>query len=285
MARLLRWAAYAVGALLLLLLLAAAWVWFASSSALSAPTSPHEEQLATPTAEQLADGPRQLRTLGCVSCHGEGLRGKLFFNEPMVAVIHAPNIALLARTADDQQLARAIRQGVGHDGRPLFVMPSATYSRLNDGQVAALIHAIRALPPGGRQMPGVAPGPVGRLGIATGKFRTAPEMVEDYRNAEPLDAGPATAAGRKLAMTSCSECHGADLGGAEPKPGEVAPDLKIAAAYDLAMFKHLLRTGEAAGGRKLQLMREVALGNYRYLTDKEIEQLHAYLVERAQRAP
>jgi mono/diheme cytochrome c family protein len=161
-------------------------------------------------------------------------------------------------------------------------MPSGTVSRLGDSQVAALIHTIRMLPVRGQPMQGVHPGPIGRLGLALGKFGAAPEAVEDYRNKEPLDAGPATAAGRRIAMTSCAECHGPDLSGAEPKPDERAPDLAIAAGYDLAAFKHLLRTGEAAGGRKLQLMREVTLANYRYLTDEEVEQLYAYLNARAQ---
>src|SRR5919106_1466576 len=102
MAKLLRWTGYVLGVVLLLALLAAAYIWVASSQRLNARVTPNPERLATPTPAQLADGPRQLRVLGCISCHGEGLRGELMFDEPKVAQVYAPNLTLIAANASDQ---------------------------------------------------------------------------------------------------------------------------------------------------------------------------------------
>ena len=284
MGKLLRWTGYVLGVLILLLALAAAYVWIASTHKLGATIQAKPEKLVVPTAAELADGPRQLNILGCVSCHGDGLRGKMMFEEPKVAQFYAPNLTLVAAQATDQQLAQAIRQGIGHDGRPLMVMPSAQYSRLTDGEVAALISAIRVQPRGGRQMPPIKLGPLGRIGLATGKFQTQPEKVSAYAQSLPADLGSQFARARHLAATACSECHGASLNGGEPQPGLTAPDLSMVGAYDLPAFARLLRTGVPSSGKKLTLMEEVAKADFSHLTDEEIAALHAYLVERARRA-
>jgi cytochrome c553 len=285
MTKVLRWTGYVLGVVLLLALLAAAYVWIVSDRQLNAQVEAKPERLVVPTPAQLADGPRQLRILGCVSCHGEGLRGKLFFDEPNVAQVHAPNLTLIAAKATDQQLAQAIRQGVSHDGRALFIMPSAQYSRLTDGEVAALISAIRVQPKGGEPTPRIKLGPLGRVGVALGKFKTQPAAVADFAQNMPADLGPQFTRGRHMAMTNCSECHGSSFRGAEPKPGLKAPDLSIVGAYDLPAFTKLMRTGVPVGGRDLELMDDVAKGDFRHYTEEEIAALHAYLVERAKRAP
>jgi mono/diheme cytochrome c family protein len=285
MAKLLRWTGYVLGVLILLMALTAAYVWIASTRKLGSTIEAKPEKLVVPTAAELADGPRQLKILGCVSCHGEGLRGRMMFEEPKVAQVYAPNLTLVAAQATDQQLAQAIRQGIGHDGHPLMVMPSAQYSRLTDGEVAALISAIRVQPKGGRQTPPIKLGPLGRIGLATGKFQTQPEKVSAYAQSLPADLGPRIARGRHLAVTACSECHGAALNGGEPQPDLKAPGLSMVGAYDLPAFARLLRTGVPSSGKKLTLMEEVAKADFSHLTDKEIAVLHAYLVERAQRAP
>ena len=281
----LRWVGYFAGFLVLLVVAALAFVWFVSSNALTSRADAHTETLTAATPAQIADGPRQLKILGCVSCHGEGLRGKLFFDEPNVAKLYAPNLTLVAAQADDQRLAQAIRQGVGHDGRSLFVMPSAQYSRLTDGEIAALVHAIRQQPRGGTQTPAISVGPLGRIGIATGKFKMQPDLVAEYAERLPADLGPKFAQGRHLAMTNCAECHGSTLGGGEPKPELTAPDLSIVGAYDLPQFTRLMRTGVPASGKKLELMDEIARNDLAHYNDAEIAALYAYLRERAQKAP
>jgi len=282
MARVLRWAGYAIGALVTLLLIAAAAIWLMSWEKLHARTA-RPEHLARPTAAEMADAPRMLTVLRCADCHFPGVRGGLFFNEPHVAKIYAPNLTEVAAHATDEQLAQAIRQGIGTDGRALVIMPSATFGRLDDGELAALIAAIRALPRGGQAMPAREIGPLGRLGLVMGKFHTTPEQVADYADKWPIDLGPQYRRGEHMAASNCAECHGPDLDGGEAEPGLMAPDLTVAGAYDLAGFTKLLRTGVPAGGRKLKLMGEIAKNDLSHMTDAEIADLYAYLQARAQK--
>ncbi len=285
MRKLLRWAGYALASLVALILIAAAGIWVISSARLDASVQARPEHLAQPTPEQLADAERQARTLGCFSCHGEGLRGNKMFDEPNVGTIWAPNLTLVAAHATDQQLAAAIRQGISDEGTPLMIMPAEVFQHLSDQEVAALIAMIRKLPRGGRETPPNVYGPIGRLGLVMGKFKTAPTLVRKYAGEEPAPLGKQFETGRQLAMTKCSGCHGPSLRGQEVEPGVTSPDLTIAGAYDLPGFKKLLRTGVPASGRELPMMSGTARTDLSHLNDSEIQALHAYLVERAQRAP
>ena len=47
----------------------------------------------------------------------------------------------------DDAIARAIREGVGHDGRALFMMPSKHFRNLSDEEVASIVVFLRSLPP------------------------------------------------------------------------------------------------------------------------------------------
>jgi len=282
MAKASRWLGYAIGALLVLLLIAAAWLWLASSRTLNAQVKSRPESLVKPTPAAIANVERRARTLGCISCHGEGLAGKTFMDVGMVARLHASNLTRVAERASDQQLARAIRQGIGTDGRSLLVMPSEAYQHLTDEETSALVAYIRRLPRTGAPSPRRSIGPLGRLGIATGSFQTSPALAAEYRQRPAPDFGQTHVLGRYLAQTTCSGCHGSDLGGRKVSPEIVAPDLNIAGAYDLPSFTRLLRAGVAPGDKPLKEMRQVAREDSRFYTDEEIAALHAYLVARAQ---
>jgi cytochrome c553 len=281
MKKALRWAGIGLGSLVGLLLVAVLVLFAMSELALREQHSARAETLAAPTPAQLADAPRQARILGCVACHGEGLRGRLAFEAPNIIRVVAPNVTEIAARASDQQLAAAIRQGIGHDGRTLWVMPSPMDSRLGDAEVTAMIRWIRALPRAQGEPGAVRFGPIGRLAIAVKMFPSAPALMEDFHTQVPIDLGASHAAGRRLAANTCSECHGPALYGQEMPGGVRPPDLRVAAGYDLAQFKTLLRTGATPSGTQLGLMKEVSLSNFSHLTDAEIEALYSYLTARA----
>jgi mono/diheme cytochrome c family protein len=276
-----RWAGRLLAGVVALLLIAMIGIfgmseWVTKRSYAAAP-----ERLQPPSAAELADAPRQARILGCVSCHGEKLAGRLFLDVPNVVRVYAPNLPAIAARSTDQQLARAIRGGVGHDGRNLFVMPSASYQRLGDGEVAALIAYMRAIPrqPGPTQ--GFSAGPIGRLAVATGKLRPQPAKLEEYRLQGPIPAGPEHGLGQKLAGKYCADCHGPALAGLVMESGDASPDLSIAGGYDSAQFRTLLRTGKATGNREVGLMSKVSRDDFRHLNDAEIDALYGYLRARA----
>lgn len=283
MKRVLRWIGIALGGLAALALLAAGTVFLLSEQSMAGGYEPHAEALPQPSQALLADAPRQARIRGCVSCHGEGLKGKLMVEVPNVVRVYAPNLTEVAARATDAQLAAAIRQGIGHDGRNLFVMPSQMYARLSEEEVAALIAHIRSLPRSRGPVEGFSAGPIGRFAIVTGKLRPVPAKMEEFRTQAPINLGATYAAGRRIAANTCSDCHGPALLGMTMEDGKTAPDLTLAGAYEAADFRRLMRTGKALGGRDLGLMSEVARDDFSHFTDKEIEALHGYLKARAER--
>ena len=282
MKRIAKWLGIGLAGLIGLLVLAAIGVFLVSGYMLGRSHEAKAETLSLPSAELLADAPRQARIQGCLTCHGEGLRGKVMFDAPPFARVTAPNLTQVAARATDQQLAAAIRQGIGHDGRALFIMPSPQYSRMSDAEVAALIAFIRSQPRAPGNTEGFQPGPIGRAIVVTGGIRSAPAKMEEYRTKAPIHLGAQHAAGRRLVANSCSECHGPALDGQALEDGSTVPNLTIAGAYDYEQFRTLLRTGVTPGNKKLGLMKEVAEKDFVHLTDAEIKSAHDYLRARAQ---
>jgi mono/diheme cytochrome c family protein len=283
MRKALRWAGIGLAGLVALLVLAAIVILIWSEAILRRTYVPAPEALPAVSAAERAGAPRLARILGCLSCHGEGLRGKLMFEAPGVAKVFAPNLTEVAARSTDQQLAAGIRQGIGHDGRALFIMPSPMFSHLSDEETSALVRWIRALPAAPGQTKGLSAGPLGRIGLVLGWFRPAPSAVAEYRRESPIDLGPDHAPARHLAAIACTECHGPSLTGGVAGPGEKTPDLRVAAGYDPAQFRALLRTGLPPTGRDLGLMTTVSKNDFSHLTDSEIDSLHAYLTARAKR--
>lgn len=283
MRKALRWAGIGLGGLIALLIVVAIVIFVWSETILRRSYAAASESLPAPGAADKAEAPRLARVLGCLSCHGEGLRGKLMFDAPGVARVFAPNIPEVAAGASDQQLAAGIRQGIGHDGRGLFIMPSPQYSRLTDRETAALIGWIRTLPRAQGQSKGLSAGPIGRLGLVIGSFRPARDLVAEYRTQAPIALGAEHEASRHLAATACAECHGPSLMGGSAGPDQKAPDLRVAAGYDPAQFRTLMRTGRPPTGKDLGLMTTVSKDDFSHLTDAEVDALHAYLVARAKK--
>jgi cytochrome c553 len=277
------WGLRIVGGIVGLALIAWVVVWGRSEAIIARSYSALAETgRAGSSPEQIVIGKRLAAVFGCSDCHGPGLQGKLFFDEPNVARVHTPSLTLAAQRFSDTQLAQSIRQGVRPDGRALFAMPSEMYVHLRDDELAAVLAYLRSLPVGGAMAPPIEWRILGRVGLVTGELEPAPALVAKAKSKLPPDAGE-HARGRHTALTACSECHGPDLGGL---PGPVGlpdtPDLAIAAAYDIDAFRRLMRTGIARGDRELGLMSAVARSRYSQLTDDEVDELHAYLKARAE---
>jgi hypothetical protein len=76
----------------------------------------------------------------CMDCHGENLQGKPFLDEQPIGYISAPNLTRGAGGVGEwytlEDWARAIRHGVGGDGRVMGGMPSDSYAHLSDEDLA-----------------------------------------------------------------------------------------------------------------------------------------------------
>ncbi len=134
---------------------------------------PLTDRAFTPTPERLARG-RYLaeNLLQCFACHserdwtrhdapivaGHGAGSPNFPLKDLPGDVRPPNITPDKDTGagnwTDDQLARAIREGIGYDGRALFpFMPYENFRSLSDEDLASVVVYLRSLPPVRREVP------------------------------------------------------------------------------------------------------------------------------------
>jgi cytochrome c553 len=277
MKRLMYWLGMAIGTLAALAVAAYVVVYVVSERELRRTYPiPTTAVLLPSDPAALAEGQRLATIFGCFSgCHGRQAEGIVFFNEPKIARIVAPNLTTSVRKYSDAELAVAIRQGLRPDGRSMVVMPSESFAVLTDADLGRIIAFLRSLSPTVGPGPDVSPGPLGRVGFAMGKFKTTARLVAEAVS-PPAATSDNAAHGRYLAQVVCSHCHGADLRGSS-NPDFTSPDLGVVTAYSSEQFTTLLRTGVATGGRTLGVMGSYARKNLSHLTDSEIAALYEYL--------
>jgi mono/diheme cytochrome c family protein len=219
----------------------------------------------------------------CQDCHKADFGGGIVVDDPAIGTVAATNLTtgaggVLAKY-DDALLERAIRHGVGYDGRGLWVMPSSEVTGLADDDLAALIAYLRSLPPVDRTVPANRLGPVGRALYVAGKLPLigAEEIDPNVPHPATMPPAPTAEYGKYAArIGGCFGCHGETMSGG-PIPGG-PPDWKPAAnitptglaAYDEAKFVDLMRTGVRPGGTKVD-----SLMPYRYTKDLNDDELHA----------
>jgi len=278
MGRFLRWTGIGIAALVALAVLAYGAAYVLSERTLRKTFSVPAAMPAVPTDEaSVAEGRRLATVLGCFpGCHGRQGEGAVMFDQPAIARVVAPGLASAARQLGDKGLADAIRHGVRPDGRTLAVMPSQAYASLSDADLGRLIAYLKSLPAlAGTPGAGVTPGPLGRIGFATGKLKATAQLVAEAVEPPPA-SGEASARGRYLAKAACGHCHGTSLRG-DSNPEFTSPDLAVVGSYSAEAFTTLLRKGEAVGGRQVGLMSTTARGNLALLTDEEIAAVYGYL--------
>jgi mono/diheme cytochrome c family protein len=230
--------------------------------------------VATDDPALVAEGERLARIRGCIGCHGAALEGRVFIDEPLLARIVAPDLTLMAREHSDAELERVIRRGVRRDGRSVWVMPSPMYYHLSDEDLGAIIAYIRSVAPSSGPPTEVRLRVLGRLGLVSGQFPPLVDEIDQTASRFTPDREDALSFGRYLALTVCTECHGADLRGAQDGG---APSLGIAAAFSSEAFARLMREGIGLGDRELGMMGGVARDRFAHFTDGEIDALHTYL--------
>jgi mono/diheme cytochrome c family protein len=242
-----RWVKLTVGslsALLTLLFGAATLLAFIGYSRLNRTYPNPPSPLAVAITPQLvANGERFARSCaGCHSSTGElPLAGQDFFGAeggPPIGTLWAPNLtpAHLAEWSDGE-IIRAIREGVGRDGRSLLVMPSAYL----------------------RSQPTVEPTSPTRQINVLGAIMFATLLPDEFFSAQPPLAqrvvapprGPNAAYGGYLTSLECQGCHGGNLAGLPPSPDGPpgGPNLTtMPQRLRVEEFVALLRTGRFPDG-------------------------------------
>lgn len=222
----------------------------------------------------------------CADCHGADYGGKVFIDDPAMGHVPAPNLTPTgtAVTADYAAFERAVRHGVGRDGRGLFIMPSIDYVRLHDTDLAALYAYLRQLPPVTRPVDAVTLGPVGTMLVATDQIHASDAMIIDHAapHTAVLSADTTAAYGEYLAWSGgCHGCHGPGLGGGKipGTPPDWPPASNISssglAAYDYPAFVRAMRDGVRPDGSKLHPVMPVQYT--KQMTDVETRALWLHL--------
>jgi hypothetical protein len=187
----------------------------------------------------------------------------------------------------DDQLARAIREGIGHDGRTLFpIMPYLRFHSMSDEDVASIVVYLRTLPPVRHELPATEIiFPVKYL------IRDAPEPLDSaVASRDPSDR---VAYGKYLTtIGGCEDCHtpeqkgqtipGMDFAGGFllRVPGETAaasnltPDASGIGYYNESLFLEAMHTGRVRARKLSPLMPFAVYGN---MTDDDLKAIFAYL--------
>lgn len=276
MKRLLRWIGIAIGALAALGICAYAVVYVLSERVLARSYEIPTGTISIPTDPVSIDEGRRLAMIrGCYGgCHGKNAQGVVMIDEPLLARVVAPNLTAAVRKYSDTELVGAIRHGVRPGGRSMVVMPAEEFMLLTDEDLGRILAFLKNLPAVEGPGPSVSLGPLGRIGLVAGQYKTVAQLIAD--SVPPPEATSEEAAyGRYLARTSCAQCHGTSLDGAGAP--FFSPSLRIVAAYSPDSFARLLRTGVALGERNLETMSPWARKLLSNLSDSEIAALYSYL--------
>ena len=256
------------------------------------------------TPERLAHGKYLVEgVLGCTDCHSQlngepqpGVApvftarggGRVMVNEKGF-VIAAPNITpdieTGAGTWTDDQFARAIREGIGHDGRTLFpIMPYQNLRNLSDEDLASVVVYIRSLEPVHNVLPKPQiPFPVSRL------IKSAPEPV--LAPVVYTESGRISRGRYLTRVASCMDCHtpedqmhrpikgmefagGKQVEGFPARSANITPDPSGISYYDENLFVRVLRTGHV-GARPLNP--PMPWWVFRNMSDEDLKSIFAYL--------
>jgi mono/diheme cytochrome c family protein len=260
------------------------------------------EMKAVATPEALARGRYLVESVGCVQCHSpvdrskpgdapieeKRFAGRVFTREEgFPGTIVAPNISPDSVQGiggwTDGEVARAIREGVSRDGRPLFpLMNYPAYKDFTDADTLAIIAYLRAQKPVPSSLEET------KLDFPVNMIvRTMPQPLTET----PRGLGaPGVERGQRLMnVMLCGECHTPREKG-QPKPGlELAGGAPFAGpwgtvyaanitshpsaglgAYSNEDLVRVFREGKNRSGRPLWVMPWTASRN---LSDEDLDSL------------
>ena len=257
------------------------------------------------TPQRLARGKYLVEgVLGCFGCHtdadwskpgapptpGREGSGHVFSDQDLPWLV-APNITSDKETGaggwSDDMLARAIREGIGHDGRALFpMMPYPQYRQMSDEDLASVIVYLRTTPAVKNQLA------VTRLPFPLNFFiKNVPQPID--ASVPAAESSTPAARGAYLAhLGACSDCHTPQEKG-EPLPGmefaggfllhepqgdvvsaNITPSASGIRYYNEATFVQAMHTGKI-GAR--QLRSSMPWYFYGKMTDDDLKAVFAFL--------
>ena len=287
MKRFLRLAGRGLTGLIAVLVFGTALVYAVSTRRLNRVYSFNDPQLAVPSdSASVAKGRHFVQAIGkCASCHGDDLAGKVTADNFLIGRLYSANLTRgkggIGSTYTDADYVRAIRHGVGRDGRPLAAMPADAFYYINDADLANSIAYLKTIPPVDAAIPARRIGPLARALAVLTDFPLLPAEKIPLHGPRPpvVSVGASHEYGDYLATTgACKSCHLADLAGGVPVEKNVfSANLtpRAIGTWSEADFRKSLREGIRPNGRVLSAV--MPWPYTRFMTDDEIHALWLYV--------
>ncbi|EOQ95863.1 cytochrome C [Leptospira wolbachii serovar Codice str. CDC] len=235
----------------------------------------------------IAEGKRLYQSRGCGDCHDVDGSGRTFIEDPALGTFSGSNLTsgkggiLADRT--DEELAIAIRHGVGKNGRALLFMPSTDFQGITNTDVGKLIAFLRSSPAIDKPQGELKAGPLGRFLFLIGEipvFISAEIINHEATHLANITPSVSLDYGKYVAST-CTGCHGFSLKGGpiQGAPPEWPPAQDISknglTHYTESSFIQTVRSGKRPDGSEMKFpMPWKSLGQ---LTDTELKALWLYL--------
>jgi len=289
MGKTLKWIGIIFGGFIVVLLVAGVGLYTAGRSRLARAYNIEPAAIVIPADEASLARGQHLATavIACGECHGEGLRGEAFFDDPALGTVVSANLTSgeggIGGTYSDEDWQRAIRHGVGPGGRLMLVMPSQRFQNMTVEDLGALVAYLKSVAPVDNALPETNLAPLTYILIALEQFdHLLPAEYIDHDaplpNAPP--AGATQAYGQYLmSIATCRDCHGEELAGGQAGPGEpIGPNLTPGgelAVWDESDFMTLMRTGQTPDGRQVDPF--MPWQYYHRMTDDELTAIWLYL--------
>jgi hypothetical protein len=258
------------------------------------------------TPARLQRGQYLANSIGCLYCHSPhdwSKQGDPILSEmtgagqqlpytDLPGKVFAPNLTPDKESGigerSDDMLARAIREGIGYDGRALFgIMPFGHYRNMPDEDLASIIVYLRSL------RPVINPLPKTEIIFPVNYImRNDPQPLTDAIPSP--DVSDPVKRGRFLVnLTGCADCHtpvdnhhvpipGLDFSGGQVlhapwgtvASANLTPDASGIPYYDEAMFIKAMRTGTVGTRELSKTMPWSVLAS---MTDEDLAGIFAYL--------
>jgi mono/diheme cytochrome c family protein len=289
--KILKWIAIVLVSLLGVLVLAVGAIYLISNARFNRTYSIQVNPIDVPTdTESIAYGEHLASIRGCKACHGEELSGEIEFQDPTVGVIANANLTggrgseVIGYSVEDWD--RAIRHGIGPDGKPLIIMPSNQHNIMSDEELGALLAYIQSLPPVDNQLPELELALLPRVMFLAGPmdFLVPAELIDHEAPRPPAPERGVTVEYGEYLAGLCSLCHGPGFSGG-PIPGtppEDPPAMNLTPGGELSVwsfddFLTAMRTGLTPSGRQLDDNFMPYRSLFGEMTDEEWEAIWLYL--------
>lgn len=263
MKKFLRIAGVVVGTTVAVILISYAFIYFDINNRIGKMYEVHTEPIhVTYDSLSIELGRRLVGIRACNDCHGEDLGGRVIHEDEMIGRVSSRNLTKgkggLPGDYSEADWVRAMKHGVGRNGKPLLFMPANEFAHMSEKDMAAIIAYMSTIPEVDRED---LPVKVGPLAYVLAEFDVIPLIPAEKVDhtipfAKHVEPGVNIEYGKYLAVV-CTNCHGPQLKGGGPlvPGGAPVPDLTAtgeASKWTHDQFVNTLHTGIRPNGEPLK---------------------------------